>query len=151
MSLLLRRVLLWSTALIGAYVGGWAALDPRSFYDSFPGLGLIWISIDGPWNEHLVRDVGTLYLGLAAATALAAAQRTEASAVVASRVIGLAWLVFSVPHLTYHALHLDGLGALDVVAQMVSLSSTIVLGGLLMLGPPRDRGSVAPRGGSTTP
>lgn len=136
MSLVLRRVLLWATALIGAYVGGWAALDPRGFYDSFPGFGLIWVSIDGPWNEHLVRDVGTLYLGLAAATAFAAAQRSEAPAVVASRVIGLAWIVFSIPHLAYHALHLGGLGVVDVVVQMVSLSSTVVLGGLLLLGPP---------------
>ena len=104
-------------------------------YDAFPGLGFIWVSFDGPYNEHLTRDVGTLYLGLAAATAYAALQRSEAAAVVASRVIGLAWVVFSIPHLGYHALHLDGLSALDTVAQMVSLSSTAVLGGLLLLGP----------------
>ncbi|NYE37907.1 hypothetical protein F4692_003052 [Nocardioides cavernae] len=139
MSLALRRTLLWATALIGIYVGGWAASAPRSFYDSFPGLGLIWISIDGPYNEHLVRDVGALYLGLAAGTAFAAAQRAEAAAVVAGRVVGLAWLVFSVPHLGYHALHLDGLGAVDVVAQLVSLGSTVVLGALLLLGPERGR------------
>jgi hypothetical protein len=149
-SLLLRRILLSATALIGAYVGGWAAVDPRSFYDSFPGLGLIWISIDGPWNEHLVRDVGTLYLGLAAATAFAAVQRTEASAVVASRVIGTAWVVFSVPHLGYHALHLDGLGPVDVVMQMVSLSSTVVLGALLLLGPERGRARRTGTGAAAT-
>lgn len=139
MSLGLRRALFWATAAIGLYVGGWAAGAPQSFYDSFPGLGLIWISIDGPYNEHLVRDVGALYLGLAAATAYAGAQRSEAAAVVAGRVIGLAWVVFSVPHLGYHALHLDGLGAVDVVAQVVSLSSTVVLGALLLLGPERRR------------
>ena len=135
MTLTMRRTLLWLTAVVGLYVGLWSAGAPRSFYDSFPGLGFIWISIDGPYNEHLVRDVGALYLGLAAATALAALQRSEVAAVAASRTIGLAWVVFSVPHLAYHALHLDGLGALDVVAQMISLGSTAVLGGLLMLGP----------------
>ena len=146
MSLGLRSGLLWATALIGAYVGTWAAFGPRGFYDAFPGLGFIWVSIDGPYNEHLTRDVGTLYLGLAAATAYAALQRSEAAAVVASRVIGLAWVVFSVPHLGYHALHLDGLSTLDAVAQLISLSSTAVLGGLLLLGPlpraaaPRDAG-----------
>lgn len=139
MSLGLRRGLLWATAVIGLFVGGWAAVDPRGFYDSFPGLGFIWVSIDGPYNEHLVRDVGALYLGFAAATAYAALQRTAAAAVAASRTVGLAWLVFSVPHLTYHALHLDGLSTLDAVAQMVSLGSTIVLGALLLLGPERPR------------
>lgn len=127
----LRRVLLLLTAALGAYVGAWAAFAPRSFYDSFPGFGFIWISIDGAWNEHLTRDVGTLNLGLAAATLFAAVTRT--GAVTASRTIGIAWVVFSLPHLAYHARHLDGLGVADVVAQIVSVSSTGVLGLLLLL------------------
>ncbi len=136
----LRRALLASTALVGLYVGGWAAFAPQGFYDLFPGLGLIWVAVDGPFNEHLVRDVGALYLGLAAATVLAALQREVTAAVAASRTVGVAWVVFSVPHLGYHLLRLDGLGALDAVAQVLALSSTVVLGGLLMLGPLPARG-----------
>ena len=60
----IRRVILWVTAALGLYVGAWAAGIPQSFYDSFPGLGFIWISVDGPYNEHLIRDVGSLYLAL---------------------------------------------------------------------------------------
>ena len=41
-----------------AVIGGWAQLFPRSFYDDFPGLGRAWVAMDGPFNEHLVRDVG---------------------------------------------------------------------------------------------
>lgn len=148
MSLALRRTLLWATALIGLFVGTWAAAWPRGFYDAFPGLGMIWISVDGPYNEHLVRDVGALYFGLAAATLWAALQRHEAAAVVASRAVGAAWLVFSVPHQTYHALHLDGLSTVDVVMQMVSLGSTVVLGALLLLGPERGRPRTARTAGS---
>lgn len=136
----LRLSLLLATGLIGLYVGTWAAFAPRGFYDSFPGLGLIWISIDGPYNEHLVRDTGTLYLGLAAATLYAAALHRpagtgarEAAADAVSSALGLAWVVFSLPHLGYHLLHLDGLGPVDVVLQVISLSSTAVLGALLMM------------------
>ena len=99
MSMTLRRLLLWVTAAIGAYVGLWASFWPASFYDSFPGLGRIWIAVDGPFNEHLIRDVGGLYLGLAVASAAATFSRSPD----AGRVIGVAWVVFGLPHLIYHA------------------------------------------------
>lgn len=36
---------------------------PRSFYDDFPGGGIAWVSVDGPYNEHLIRDIGAWSLG----------------------------------------------------------------------------------------
>lgn len=159
-----RLSLLLATGLIGLYVGAWAAFAPEGFYDSFPGLGLIWISIDGPYNEHLVRDTGTLYLGLAAATLYAAALHAaalhrparngaarEAGADAVSRALGLAWVVFSLPHLGYHLLHLAGLSPLDVVLQVVSLSSTGVLGALLMMPSPSAVASRTSSRPATTP
>lgn len=118
-----RRAILLVTALIGLYVGGWAAVVPRSFYDAFPGLGSVWVAVDGPYNEHLVRDVGTLYVALAAASIVAAASHRAD----AGRVVGVAWIVFSIPHLTYHLAHLDGFSVKDVVAQVVALGATVVL------------------------
>lgn len=50
--------------MTGLSVGVWATLFPRSFYDSFPGFHRIWVGVDGPYNEHLARDVGSLYLAL---------------------------------------------------------------------------------------
>ena len=44
--------------------GFWAAFAPRSFYADFPGAGRHWISPDGPYNQHLIRDVGELNLAL---------------------------------------------------------------------------------------
>lgn len=118
-----RRTILLVTALIGVHVGVWAAALPQSFYDSFPGLGMIWVAVDGPYNEHLVRDVGALYVALAAASVVAAAShRAEPG-----RVVGVAWLVFSIPHLTYHLAHLDGFSVRDVVGQVVALGATVVL------------------------
>jgi hypothetical protein len=134
MSMRLRQVILVVTAAIGLFVGGWAAFAPRFFYDAFPGLGRIWVAVDGPFNEHLVRDVGALYLALAAASLVAAATR----GVAASQAVGAAWVVFSVPHLVYHVGHLAGFGLLDQVGQLVSLSSTVVLGIPLLL-PDRRR------------
>ena len=123
------RVLLAVTALIGTFVGGWATFWPASFYDSFPGFGRIWIAIDGPYNEHLVRDVGSLYLALAGASVAAIFSRSRD----ASRVVGVAWTVFGLPHLAYHLAHLEPLGPLDVVGHIVSLGGSLALGIVLML------------------
>jgi hypothetical protein len=85
--------------------------------------------VDGPFNEHLIRDVGALYLALAAASSYAALTRS----IGASRAVGIAWVVFSLPHLAYHLGHLAGFAPIDVVGQVISLSSTIVLGIPLVL------------------
>lgn len=129
MSTFARRTILWATAAIGLFVGIWAAFAPVSFYDSFPGLGRIWVAVDGPFNEHLIRDVGSLYLALAAASIAAALSR----GVAAGRAVGVAWIVFSVPHLGYHLQHLHVLTALDAALEVLALCSTIILGIPLVL------------------
>src|SRR4051812_50147534 len=50
-------------AVTPAFVGIWATVSPRGFYDDFPGAGHHWVSAVGAYDEHLVRDVGALYLG----------------------------------------------------------------------------------------
>src|SRR4051794_38194280 len=50
-------------AVTPAFVGIWATISPRGFYDQFPGGGHHWVSAVGAYDEHLVRDVGALYLG----------------------------------------------------------------------------------------
>lgn len=127
--MLLRRTILWATAAIGLFVGLWAAAWPHSFYMSFPGLGRVWIAADGPYNEHLIRDVGSLYVALAAASIAATFSRTPD----AGRVVGVAWAVFGIPHFIYHASHFAGMAALDVVGNAVSLGASLLLGVVLML------------------
>lgn len=106
-----------------AYVGGWAALGPRSFYDSFPGFHRVWVGVDGPFNEHLVRDVGGLYLALAFA-GVAALARPEP---VAGVVLGAGWTVFAVVHLGYHLHHLGELPTPDAIGNVVALGGTLAL------------------------
>ena len=142
MNLTLRRIFLVITSLVGTFVGVWAAFLPTEFYESFPGLGLgPWVAVDGPFNEHLVRDVGALYLGLAVAGFYAASTATAQ----AGRAVAVAWIVFSIPHLAYHLGHLEGLDALNVAVEIVSLSSTIVLAAPLLLPVRAKEDSRAPR------
>ena len=47
---LLLGLLLTQTLLVGV----WAQLAPKLFYHDFPALNWAWISLDGPYNEHLL-------------------------------------------------------------------------------------------------
>ena len=44
---------------------------------SFPGLGLHWVDVDGPYNEHLTRDAGSFMLALLVLTVAAALSRRQ--------------------------------------------------------------------------
>lgn len=119
-----RRIILWILNATAAFVGSWALFFPRGFHESFPGPGFAaWVAHEGPFNEHLIRDVGALYLALLAAGVVAALQRRADAAIA----VGAAWLAFSVPHLGYHVVHLQGLPVLDAVAQSVALAAPLVL------------------------
>jgi hypothetical protein len=122
------------------FVGLWALGAPQSFYDSFPGFGRVWVAVDGPFNEHLVRDVGGLELALAAVAFVALASMALALV----RVAAAAQLIFGVPHLLYHLTHLAALAPADAITSIVSLSVP-VLAALVVLG--ASRGSRASTAG----
>ena len=119
----LARVVLAVLAVSGAMVGLWATFAPRSFYDDFPGGGRSWVAPDGPFNEHLVRDVGSLNLALTVLTVAAAVLLVRSLVVVAA----LGWLAYGVPHLVYHLRHRDVYDTGDQVASLVSLALVPVL------------------------
>ena len=58
------RIILIAMALFGLIPGAWAAIAPESFYWDFPKIRSAWVSSDGPFNEHLIRDVGAFFLAL---------------------------------------------------------------------------------------
>lgn len=115
------RVLLGVLAAGTAVVGAWALAVPGSFYSSFP-FERAWVALDGPYNEHLVRDVGALNLALA--LVLVWAWRSPTSERV--RLAALATLVYAVPHFGYHAAHLEPLTAGDAIAQTTTLAVTVL-------------------------
>lgn len=129
MTLRIQQVLLVVLGLSAALVGGWATFAAHSFYDSFPGFGHHWVSMDGPFNAHLVRDVGGLYLSLLVVTVCAVRHTNLA------RIAGGAWLVFSIPHLIYHATHLHMYGTADKIENMAALGGTALIAAALLVAP----------------
>lgn len=125
----LPRAGLAALAFSGAVVGVWALAAPRSFYDDFPGGGRQWVAVDGPFNEHLVRDVGSLNLALAFVVAIAAVT----AAPTLMRVAAGAVLVNGVPHLAYHLAHLDLYDTSDKVGNAVSLSLAVVVAAYVLV------------------
>ena len=132
----LTRVILGLLAASGAVLGLWASIDPRGFYDNFPGGGRHWVAVDGPYNEHLVRDFGALNLAITFLLIVALVHLTPTLV----RTAAIASLLFAVPHFVYHARHLDVLSSSDKVANMVTLG--LAIGGpvvLLLLDATRER------------
>jgi len=102
--------------------GLYAMLAPRDFYDEFP-VGRGWVAAYPSYSEHLVRDVGGLFVGSGVLLLFAAAWLTRPLLIAAL----VSWLLFSVPHTIYHLLELSELSTGDAIAEAVSLAATVVL------------------------
>ena len=105
------RIGLGLLAVTSIPLGVWAVIAPRSYYDDFPGFGRQWISPDGPFNEHLMRDFGALNLAIGVFTVCAAIWLVRPMVIAAA----LAWIVWPLPHLTYHLLNLHHYDATDQI------------------------------------
>ena len=135
------KVLLGWFALFGLGIGLWQAVSPASFYADFPGMGHHWVSPDGPYNEHLLRDVGlgNLAVGTVALVALLT------GVVWVARAVGLAVVVLDLPHQLYHQVHVSVLPTTtDQVLQSASLASTSLAAVALLVLTLRLPAAVAP-------
>ena len=121
---------LWIMGLFGLYSGIQQQFLPRRFYDQFPGFGMTWVSSDGPFNEHLMRDLGGANLALTFLIFLAIARPTAYLV----RGVAIAVLIAQVPHFVYHALHLELLpGTLERALQTASLGLALLLPVLVLI------------------
>ncbi len=121
-------------ALLMLPAGIHAAFAPRSWFDEFP-FGRGWIAAEGgTYDEHLVRDVGVLFLALIVVTVWAVWKHDAVSA------IALAWLLQGVLHLVYHVGHLDGLGTADKVGLVGSLVTVPLLAAIALFADLNDPG-----------
>lgn len=109
-------------ALTGLFVGGWAYFAPLHWYNTFPGMGLRWLPVLGPYNEHFAKDVGAMYLATAALSVMAFAYLTNRALM---RATALTLSVFNLLHLIYHVPMLHMYGPLDATLNAVVL--TVVL------------------------
>ncbi|HTJ38510.1 MAG TPA: DUF4345 family protein [Dactylosporangium sp.] len=134
-TLAVKRAAAALLAASAVVVGVWAAFLPFSFYSDFPLPGRRWVSTLGPYNEHLIRDVGALYLALCVLAAWSALRPTPQ----ALRMTGAAWLVFNALHFLWHVDHLAVFPAADRIGNAVSLGAVLVLSVLLVLPDPISR------------
>ncbi|HUC00897.1 MAG TPA: hypothetical protein VMS11_13830 [Solirubrobacterales bacterium] len=130
---LAARIALGFLLVSALSIGLTATVAPHTFYDDFPFVAH-WVELLPPYNEHLVTDVGGLYLGFSVlfAWAMWTLDRTLVQAV------SVAWLLAAAIHLFFHAGHLENFGTGDAIAQMVSLA-------LLLIPPPVAAWAVSPR------
>lgn len=124
----LIRLLLGFLFFSALFTGLPAAVAPHAFYDDFPFVAH-WVDLLPPYNEHLTRDVGELYLGFAVVFGWAAwtLQPTLVRAVCS------AWLVSATLHLVFHVANLENFGTADAVAELVSLTLVLVPAALVLL------------------
>lgn len=131
-------------------IGAWALLAPHAWYEDFPGGGRHWISALGPYNEHLIRDFGSLYLGLGLLLVFAAVVLGRQLVQAALGTL----LVFSLPHFVFHLTKTEPLSRADNIVNLVTLGLGVVLTvGLLLLTRgtgPRLAGAPAPPRGETS-
>src|SRR3954451_6601209 len=134
----LMRAGLVILSFVPAWIGIWATVAPRSFYDDFPGWSS-WVAPLGPYDEHLVRDIGAFQLGLLVVGLFAIVtleRRVVQAALVASLVAG-------VPHLLYHLTASAPLSTADNVLSLAALAVPVVVPIALL---PRTRNQRASAG-----
>ena len=113
-----------------------ALFAPRSFFSDFPVSGAHWVAALPPYNEHLVRDYGSSFLGIAV-LALIAAWLADRRVM---RVALVVWVVAAVPHLIFHLAHAGDPGGGNGVAELVTLGLNALLPLFLLLLIPKEAG-----------
>jgi hypothetical protein len=129
MSKIWLRIGLFLLGALNAFTGVWAVIDPRGWWDDFPGFGHSWVSGFGAYSEHLVRDVGGFFLGFGILF-LIAAFFLEKRLAIASQI---AWLCFAVPHLIYHMGERGTLSDSDNLLSLEALAFEVALPILLLV------------------
>lgn len=109
-------------------IGVQALFFPMYFYEKFL-FGRGWVAMMPPYNEHITRDLGALYLGFGVVLGYAAVKmsRDLFNGAVAS------FVVATIPHMVFHAAHTDMAPMLlDKVLQVGALALTVAVGLAMM-------------------
>lgn len=118
----LFRVGLGSLGGVQALLGVYALICPTSFYEDFP-FGRGWVEALPAYNEHLVRDVGGLFLGIGLLLLVAAWWLDRRVAAISL----VAYLAYSLPHAIYHFFNLEPYETADAVANVLTLGATVLV------------------------
>ncbi|MEU9370015.1 hypothetical protein AB0D71_36130 [Streptomyces avermitilis] len=126
----IRYASLGLLAVTGLYTGIWAYFSPTGWYANFPGFGLSWLPQLGPYNEHLAKDAGAMFLALTVLTVITLRSMHNTRLV---QTTGAVWLLFNVLHFSYHVQHLDMYNTRDQVLNVVFLAALVLLTALLLV------------------
>ena len=87
--------------------------------------------MDGPYNEHLVRDVGSLNLAIVVLVLAALFVSTRSLA----RIAAVVYLVNALPHFAYHARHINmaGMEGSDKIGILFTLGGAVLMPVLVLL------------------
>lgn len=122
------RFLLFALGIPQGLIGFWALFAPSSFYDDFPAGTDGWVNVLGSFDEHLVTDVGALFVALGFLLCFAAVSLRRGTVLAAA----ITWLIFAVPHFAWHVFNLEPYGTADAIGNTATLAWTVV-GGILIL------------------
>jgi hypothetical protein len=124
---------LWAMAIINLAIGAYGAISPSGFYRNVIGVDLL-----GPYNEHLLGDIGGFYLGFAAVFAWAA--WTLSAELIRGVSIGFAVSQFL--HSLFHITSLEGFSAEEAIVQTVALGAILVAPLVFLRLVARDEGAL---------
>jgi len=99
-------------------LGAWALISPSGWFETFPGGGQHWLPAYGPFDEHLVTDVGATFLAIGLLMLLAA-YFLERHVV---QIALVAYLAYDIPHFIFH------LGNDGVLSSGAQVANGIALG-----------------------
>ena len=124
------RVLLAILAAVNLETGVWAVADPGGWFRTYPGFGRHWLTVQGPFNEHLAVDAGAGFLAVGTALAVAAVWMRRSAVVVALIVL----LAHAVPHFAFHVSHpVRGLSVVDTVVGVWGIALEALVGVTLLI------------------
>lgn len=112
------RVILAALAVIHAGTGAVLTLRPRWFHDTVVG-----VAERGPYNEHLLIDLGGMYLALGVLAGWAAGSVDATLQRAAACCLGLVATL----HLIFHATHLHGLSAAEAAGELAAIAVMVLL------------------------
>lgn len=112
-------------------IGSWAVTAPANWFSSFPGFDPRLVAAQPPYNEHLATDAGAGFVATGVVLLVAAIWGNRASVSTAL----LAYAVFTVPHVMYHAANpADALTGFEDLANVLALGSGLTLAGVFAWG-----------------
>jgi len=117
-------------AVPNVITGAWAIVDPRHWFDNFPGWAPQLVAAFPPYNAHLAADAGAGLLASGVVMGVAVLWPRREIAITAA----VAYLAFALPHFLFHAFNPSpGLTGPDNAINNFTLIAAVVGAGVVLL------------------